>query len=1021
MAHRTSPIVRLWALSLVLVGGLSWAKELETTQIQAGDCLAGFSWKDGVTLSYRGLPIITRSTLSVHDPRSQTVYCHLSRVRPRLQVYSRGRDQFLEATYPPEPSNSEAQGLPFFFEYLLRLGPDNRAILSFRYEFRQSTPALLDYCIGRFLDTLWVGRDYQVETAAGTQSRQFPWLAPPPGSGSRAVAGNIRRLQVHTPLCDLSITVAPGSDLPTLYDSREQYVAAFSREAAVWLGVQRNLQNKQAGYCTVTLEFREREKDAANPTWRPTRDPALEFVPDAVLPVRGGLLWTGSGQPASPRLILADRPQTALPFHRSEAMPSAEALAAAVKLLYNQTLTIQQDAPRTQPRLIPAPQRLTWLDRDFVWDQATTVVVATDASAETVRCAEELIQDLADRYGQTLPLIRRDHWTDVPTGAIVVGTPRDILWAQPPKSMAGGPLRPSRPEGYVLEVLPERVLVCGYDEPGLFYGLQTLRQLGKIGEFDETAFTGVAIEDWPDFPFRGIHLLADNHALAWHKELIHSVFAPLKINTLVLECEYARWDSHPEIAPEWAMTKAEMRELRDYARAHFIEVIPLIQTLGHCGWMFYNGQHLDLAEDPELPYAYCVSNPATYTLVFDVLTEAIDLFQPKYLHIGHDEVHHRGRYPYCRSCRRYSPATLLVRDVEKLHSFLAERKVRTMMWGDLLLRPEEAPDAAHGGGPHDFARARDRLPRDLIICDWHYGTFDQYPSLSLFKSEGFDVIGACWYNPQNIARLSRAARKAQAWGLLQTTWTGYDGNRTAPLQHYDQLAAYIVAAEYAWSPGGPGLETLDYRPGEVLAHLTAPRREDRPRPGYLVDLQPYCTISLQARPGSGWIGPGREHDLSSLPTGVLRLGQVLFRIPRSASSEAGGALMLNGLYTRDRNLPESVVLPFPRSAQRLVFLHTCGWKTTAGRHVGDYEITYRDGSQERIELIYGYNITAWNDPTPTFRAHLAWEGRTRGGMALSLRTLTWDNPFPDRPLHHITFRSTGTETSPTLIALTAIE
>lgn len=1021
MANHKWQTARRWGLCWIFTAGLAWAQELETTQIQAGHCTAGFSWKDGVSLSYQGLPIITRSTLAVHDPRSQMVYCHLSRVRPKLRIYSRGQDRLLEAAYLPDRSDSEALSGPFFFEYILCLEPDNRAIISFRYEFREQASALLDYGVGRFLDTLLVGQSYQVESGEGTFSRQFPWLAPPPGRGSRIIAANIRRLKVNTPLCDLEITVAPGSDLPTLYDSRDQYVAAFSRDAAIWLGVQRSLTDKKSGYCTVTFEFHERKQEVSNRAWQPPQESDPDWVPDAVVPVRGGLLLTDSGQPTPPRLTLADHPQTTLPFNRSAAVPSPEELAAAVKLLYNQTLTVQHDAPRTQPRLIPAPQRLTWLDRDFVWDRATTVVLAPNASPETVRCAEELIQDLAERYGQTLPLIRRDRWADVPRNAIVLGTCQDALWTQPPPSLAGGPLRARRREGYVLEIRPEQVLVCGYDEPGLFYGLQTLRQLGKIGEFDEIAFSGAAIEDWPDFAFRGIHLLADNHALAWHKELIHSVFAPLKINTLVLECEYARWDSHPEIAPEWAMTKAEMRELRDSARAHFIDVIPLIQTLGHCGWMFYNGQHLDLAEDPELPYAYCVSNPATYKLVFEVLTEAIDLFQPKYLHIGHDEVHHRGRYPYCRSCRRYSPASLLLRDVEKLHGFLAERQVRTMMWGDLLLRPGEAPDAAHGGEPHDFARARERLPRDVIICDWHYGTFEQYPSLSLFKSEGFDVIGACWFNPQNIARLSRAARQAQAWGLLQTTWTGYDGNRTAPLQHYDQLAAYIVAAEYAWSPGGPGLETLDYRPGEVLAHLTAPRREDRPRSGYLLDIKPYCTISLQAQPRSGWIGASREHDLSSLPTGVLRLGPVLFRIPQSAYLEAGEALMLDGLYARDRNLPETVTLFFPHPARRLVFLHTCGWKTTAGRPVGEYEITYQDGSQEKIELIYGYNITAWNDPTPTFRAHLAWEGRTRGGMALSLRTLTWDNPHPDRPLRYITFRSAGTETSPTLVALTAVE
>jgi hypothetical protein len=84
-------------------------------------------------------------------------------------------------------------------------------------------------------------------------------------------------------------------------------------------------------------------------------------------------------------------------------------------------------------------------------------------------------------------------------------------------------------------------------------------------------------------------------------------------------------------------------------------------------------------------------------------------------------------------------------------------------------------------------------------------------------------------------------------------------------------------------------------------------------------------------------------------------------------------------------------------------------------------VAYQDGTQERIELIYGYNITAWSDPAPTFRAPLAWEGRTPGGTTITLRTLTWDNPHPDRPLTQITFRSAGTEASPTLLAVTAVE
>ena len=168
-------------LYLVLAGGLAEAEELEPAVIRMGDCVAGFSWKEGVTLSYRQLPIITRSTMSVHDWGSQTVYCHLSRVRPKVRLFARGDAQFLEADYPADRSDPEARKLPFFFAYSLRLEPPHRATISFRYSFREETPAVLDYCVGRFLDTLLVGRSFQAETDTGTMKGEFPWFPPPPG------------------------------------------------------------------------------------------------------------------------------------------------------------------------------------------------------------------------------------------------------------------------------------------------------------------------------------------------------------------------------------------------------------------------------------------------------------------------------------------------------------------------------------------------------------------------------------------------------------------------------------------------------------------------------------------------------------------------------------------------------------------------------------------------------------------------------------------------------------------------
>jgi len=1012
-------------LGLLAFAGLAQAEDSESVQISAGDCVAGFSWRQGLTLSYQGVPVITRSTLAVRDHTWKTVYCQLARIRPRISARRQAEEPSLVVTYPTSRS-ADPRDFPFAFEYRLRLAPTNQAFVSFQYQFRREEPAVLEYCLGRFLETLFVGRTYAVAGNGEPTRGVFPILAPPPGSGMRPLARDFRALTVQMPLADLYVRVAEGSDPLTLFDARDQYWAAFSRDSAVWMGVQCGLREKKAGYCAATLEFHPRRGGKQGEIFAVDEPPQPpQPVPEAWLPASGGAWLTKALTSETPSFLAIRDAQRLLvpPTVSAQTEERFRRLAANLASLYGTPLELRHEVPQGQPVLIPTPQRVEWRERDFVLDSETQIVLASDANATVRRLAQDLAQYVEQVYGLSLPQGVCSSPAEIPAGSIVLGQAGDGLDEDPSRRRAGS--WPGRvcPDSYVLDVSPERVWMYGHREAGTFYGLHTLRQLFKVGELGEVAIIGARIEDWPDFAFRGVHLLADNHALAWHKELIHKVLAPLKINRIVLECEYARWESHPEIAPEWAMTKEEMRELKAYAEAHFIDVIPLIQTLGHCDWLFANGEHLELAEDPETPYAYCVSQPKTYEIIFDIFREAIDLFHPEYLHIGHDEVANRGRFPYCEKCRRHAPADLFLRDVVRLHDFLAERGVKTMMWGDMLLRPEEACDAANGGGEHQLALARGRLPRDITICDWHYGVFPDYPSLKLLREEGFDTIGASWFNPQNIVGLSRAAARARARGMLQTTWTGYEGNQTALREHYDQLAAYILAAEYAWSPNGPDWEALDYRSGEVLARLGLGTSgvASGPRSGMLFPLRPFCSVALRDDVAGGWTGYGPEHDLRQVPTGTRRLGEVLFQISRSEDPPTPVALMLAGKYTPERRLPQAVSIPFGGRARSLVFLHTCGWKTTAGRTVGSYVIGYDDGSQEVVELVYGYNITAWNDRAPTFRAPLVWESRTSGGSWATLRALTWNNPRPERVINHVEFRSANTEVSPTLVALTAVE
>ena len=89
--------------------------------------------------------------------------------------------------------------------------------------------------------------------------------------------------------------------------------------------------------------------------------------------------------------------------------------------------------------------------------------------------------------------------------------------------------------------------------------------------------------------------------------------------------------------------QSDIKELIQYANDRFIEISPMVNTPGHAEWIFRNKVHLDLAEDATptkegaVPYAIYVANDSTYKFLFGLYDEVIDLFKPRYFHIGHDE------------------------------------------------------------------------------------------------------------------------------------------------------------------------------------------------------------------------------------------------------------------------------------------------------------------------------------------------------------------------------------------------
>lgn len=325
------------------------------------------------------------------------------------------------------------------------------------------------------------------------------------------------------------------------------------------------------------------------------------------------------------------------------------------------------------------------------------------------------------------------------------------------------------------------------------------------------------IEQWraKNSSWRALHLIGPRpEKLDTTKELISEVLAPMGINVLILEVDYGfRYESHPELECR-GLDRKHARELTQFCRKHGVRLIPLFNCLGHQSWGKNTSALLkkypQFDETPHVPAdnrgiycrEWCPSHPEVDKVVFDLLDELIDAFDADAVHVGMDEVFLIGD-EHCPRCKGKDVARLFAGVVNRLHEHLVKQKgVEMLMWGDRLLdakafsygKWEASQTGSHG--------AVDLIPKDVIICDWHYNLRKDYPSVRFFQQKGFRVLPATWKNPEAAVALIRAARRdatEKMLGILFTGWSaGGNGEYLlAPLRGREDTTGEGPAAKRA--------------------------------------------------------------------------------------------------------------------------------------------------------------------------------------------------------------------------------
>ncbi|MEW6751422.1 MAG: hypothetical protein AB1505_10660 [Candidatus Latescibacterota bacterium] len=338
------------------------------------------------------------------------------------------------------------------------------------------------------------------------------------------------------------------------------------------------------------------------------------------------------------------------------------------------------------------------------------------------------------------------------------------------------------------------------------------------------------------------------------------------------------------------------------------------------------------------------------------------------------------------------------------------------MWGDQLL-----PDH-NGGSPYFTAQAVDRVPKDILIADWHYDPSDQFPSIAYFREHGYAVIGCGWWQPLNVWNLARVAVQEETLGFSGTSWWEVSGfPRSAEHQ-----VAFVLGAENAWNPDRPGIEALEYRPGTVWRQLSGwaePAAETEYAPLDLARCANRSLADTEAR--GGWLGLGPGHDLSRLPRGQQWWEGVPYRLP----AEPPEAIVLAAAGDPPRSAPRSVRgVAVGARARALYFLQTCSAPASRTsdiyaraqeypRRLGRWVVTYEDGSTVDVPIEYRQTLTDWNDGEPPVQACVVWSGSDGEGAYVALSAYRWHNPQPAKAIRALEVHS---EDSPLRIAVLGV-
>ena len=453
---------------------------------------------------------------------------------------------------------------------------------------------------------------------------------------------------------------------------------------------------------------------------------------------------------------------------------------------------------RNEPQIIPQPREMEKRSEPFHL-LATTRIVVLSADLEDRFAGQMLAQEIKDVAGLQMQTATANLHVSSPLiliGRLTDPAVKDILQSRQLTNEFIGD------QGYILDITPQEILLAGKDGSGVFYGIQTLKQL-IVTTAEGSKVLGVRIRDWPALTYRGTEVDLSRGPVLKLEQLkrIVRTIAEFKMNLLTVYLEDVfPLEGDPLVGLlDDKLSRDDYKSLVSYAADYHVEIVPITGGCGHLHKVLRFERYAELGEIP-------LGNDLSFegeagTFLERLYSQMQPIFPAPIYHVGCDTPNELGTGRSASFVQSDGYAKVYLENLLRAYTLVHRYGKQVIFWSDAVVAHPELIGS---------------LPKDMIPASmrvWPEPSYEK--SIKPFADAGLRFFVCPWVGnahvivpdyeaaAANIGVFVEEGKRLGGIGMIVAVWND-DGEIFNP-----NWWSIVFAAANAWEVGRPDVGTFD--------------------------------------------------------------------------------------------------------------------------------------------------------------------------------------------------------------------